>query len=173
MVDVEVRNKGKPRNLQVALRKRKNTTKKGQDCHFSDLYHVEDREFLQEVLNLDKRKKITKRFSKERWIARWSYEKSNFLSVFFKNFSEVALQPSMLGREWSAWSRAGPVSIMTSLQAGRPRGRSSIPVEGKGFTSSPKFSEGLWSPPSLIFSKYRGLFLRSKAAGAWSSLTSI
>jgi len=39
--------------------KQRKIPQKSQDCHFSDQYYVEDREFPQEVLNLDKRGKKT------------------------------------------------------------------------------------------------------------------
>jgi len=41
-------------------------------------------------------------------------------------------------------------------------------VEGamKGILFSPPRSDRLWSPPSLLFNEYRGLFPVGKAAGA-------
>jgi hypothetical protein len=56
-------------------------------------------------------------------------------------------------------SRDGSVSIVTRLQAGRPRNHSSISGKGKGFPS-PKRPYRLWSPPSIPLNRQLRLLLR-------------
>jgi len=42
-------------------------------------------------------------------------------------------------------------AVVTRLRTGRPKNLGSILESGKGFTSSPKPSDRLYGPPSLLF----------------------
>jgi hypothetical protein len=55
-------------------------------------------------------------------------------------------------------SRGSWVGIMTRLRPGRPRSRNSIPGMDNRFFSSPRLADGLWDPPSLLFTGYHWLF---------------
>jgi hypothetical protein len=48
-------------------------------------------------------------------------------------------------------SRDSSVGIVTRLQAGRPRDRSSVHGSGKRFFSSPQRPDWLWGPSSLLY----------------------
>jgi len=49
---------------------------------------------------------------------------------------------------------------VTRLQAGRPRNISSITGKGNRLFCSPKSSDRLWGPASLLLNAYQGLFLQ-------------
>lgn len=69
MIKVEWWSTGKTTKFVTEVVNKGKYHKKGQDCHFSDQYYVEDREFPQKVLNLGKREKKTKHFSKDNHLA--------------------------------------------------------------------------------------------------------
>jgi hypothetical protein len=59
------------------------------------------------------------------------------------------------------------VNAVTTLWAGRPRNRGSIPGKGKWYFFSER-AHRLCCPSSLLFKGYQELLPRVKAAGAWS-----
>jgi len=66
------------------------------------------------------------------------------------------------------------LGVVTSIPTGQQRNRGLILDKGKQFISSPKLLDLLCCPHYTLFNRYRGLFTRGKAVGAWSwSLISI
>jgi hypothetical protein len=57
-------------------------------------------------------------------------------------------------------------SIVTTPWVEWPRNQGSIPGSSKKFFSSPKRPNGFWVPNIILFSGYRSLLPRNKAAGA-------
>ena len=62
--------------------------------------------------------------------ARWVIDSSILIDLYMSNFISA--------------SQDGSVDIVTRLQAGRPRNRSSLPGEGKRFVTSEKIPDRNW-----------------------------
>jgi len=65
---------------------------------------------------------------------------------------------NILCMQYSYGSWDNLVGIENRLRSGRPRNRSSNPCRGKRFSSSPKRSDWLWNPPSLLLNGFHGFF---------------